>query len=564
MNKLCGRFGAVLLTSLLSACATLPAPPIELNLVALNDFHGNLEASKFVYTAAGSDKETTIQAGGIDNLAAALQAFRREDQDLLLVGAGDLVGASPAVSSMWSDEPSITAMSMLGMRFSSVGNHEFDLGRAELLRKQGGGCSPARSDKVCKLDPQFRGASFQYLAANVIDSASGKPLLPAFGIAQVKGVKLAFIGAVLKDADKLVLAAGIAGLRFTDEADAINLAVGQARAQGATVFVVLIHEGGRTDEAFDQPDCSRLQGPIVAIARRLDPAVKLIVSGHSHTGFQCKVDDRTITQAQMGGHVLSRIKLEIDAGSRALRSVQVRNVPVRQNEYPADPRAVSYLAEVKHRSEVALTRPIARVAVRNMGRKLNASGESALGSMVADAVLAATAGQGAQIGFMNPAGLRKDLDVGDDLVARFNQVQATLPFANTLVVIDLSGAELRNVLEQQWARANFDFDRNMLQVSRGFSYRWDPSRPPGQRVLPGSMMLNGAAIDDNKVYRVTANNFLAEGGDGFAQFAKAARKEDTGILDIDAFIAYLLAHEKLAVPAGLAAPEGRFERVGPK
>lgn len=552
----------LLTAAFLSACATRPPAPIELNLVALNDFHGNLEASKFVYTGAASGKETTIQAGGIDAIAAALQAFRREDKDLLFVGAGDLVGASPAVSSLWADEPSITALGMLGMRFSSVGNHEFDLGRAELLRKQAGGCDSPVPSKACKFDPQFRGASFRYLAANVIDSASGKPLLPAFAIEETKGVKVAYIGAVLKDADKLVLAAGIAGLAFTDEADAINKAVGEARAQGASVFVVLIHEGGRTEEAFDQPGCSKLQGPIVDIVRRLDPAVRLIVSGHSHTGFQCKVDQRDVTQAQMGGHVLTRIKLLIDPASRAVQSVAVRNVPVRQDEYPADPKAASYLAEVKRRSEAALARPIARVAVRHMGRKMNDSGESPLGSMAADAVLAATAAQGAQIGFMNPAGLRKDLDVGDDLVARFNQVQATLPFGNTLVVMDLSGAELKQLLEQQWQRPNFDPDRNMLQVSHGLRYRWDPALPPGRRVVEGSLTLNGAPVDAGKTYRVTANNFLAEGGDGFAQFAAARNKTDTRIVDIDAFIAWLVKHDQGAAPAGMAEPEGRFQRLG--
>jgi 5'-nucleotidase len=213
---------AVAFACALSGCAAtapgVPAAPIDINLVALNDFHGHLEASKFTYTSVHAPQGATITAGGIDNLAAALQAFRKEDKDLVLVGAGYLVGGSPAMSSMWADEPSIVALGMLGMRFSSVGNHEFDQGRAELLRKQTGGCALPLTAKACKLAPNFSGAPFTYLAANVIDRATGKPLLPAYTIEQVKGVKIAFIGAVLKDTPSVVLASGIAGLSFTDEA----------------------------------------------------------------------------------------------------------------------------------------------------------------------------------------------------------------------------------------------------------------------------------------------------------------------------------------------------------
>jgi 5'-nucleotidase len=546
----------------LSACApapTVPPAPIAINLVAPNDFHGHLEASKFVYTSARDGKETTISAGGIDNLAAALQAFRQEDKDLLLVGAGDLVGASPAMSSMWADEPSIVAMSMLGMRFSSVGNHEFDQGRVELLRKQHGGCQSALPAKACKLAPDFRGAKFSYLAANVIDSATGKPLLPAYSIEQVKGVNVAFIGAVLRDTASVVMASGIAGLAFTDEADAINHAVADSRAHGAGVFVVLIHEGGTTPEPFDQADCSQLKGPIVGIARRLDPAVRLVISGHTHKGFQCKVDGRTITQAQMGGHVLSRIRMSIDPSTGAVRDIAVRNVPVRQGEYPADPAVGAYLAAVKASSKAALARPVARVALRSTARKQNESGESPLGDLVADAVLEATRAQGAQIGFMNSAGLRSDFDVADNMVATFGQAQVVLPFSNTLVLMDMTGAQVRGLLEQQWQRADADADRAMLQVSRGLSYRWNEALPKGRRVV--AITLDGVPLDDAKTYRVVANNFLAEGGDGFPMFTKGANKVDTNIVDLDAFVALLAKNERAGVSAGLAAPAPRIQKI---
>ncbi len=546
---------------MLAGCASVPLAPIDINLVALNDFHGHLEASKFVYTSARDKRPATVTAGGIDNLAAALQAFRHEDRDLLLVGAGDLVGASPAMSSMWADEPSLVALGMLGLRLSAVGNHEFDQGRKELLRKQHGGCVSPLPAKACKLVPDFSGAPFGYLAANVIDSATGKPLLPAWSIQQVKGVKIAFIGAVLKDTASVVTASGIAGLSFIDEAPAINHAAGEARAQGATAFVLLIHQGGDTPEPFDQPDCSQLKGPIVGIARQLDPAIRLVISGHTHKGFQCKVDGRTITQAQMGGHVLSRIRLSIDPATGAVRDVAVRNVPVLAGQYPADPKVAAYLAQVRAQSRAALARPVARVAVRSVARKQNDAGESPLGDLVADAVVEATRAQGVQLGFMNLGGLRSDFDVGADLVATFGQAQAVLPFSNTLVVMDMTGAQLRALLEQQFQRSDPDEARAMLQVSRGLSYRWDNALPKGRKVVAGSIRVDGVPLDEAKTYRVVANNFLAEGADGFPQFASAANKNDTGIVDLDAFIGLLAKRARDGVAPALAAPAPRIVRV---
>ena len=557
---------ALALALALAGCATrAPAPaasaPIDINLVALNDFHGHLEASKFVYTSARDGKEATISAGGVDNLAAALQAFRKEDKDLLLVGAGDLVGASPAMSSMWADEPSIVALGMLGLRISSLGNHEFDQGRKELLRKQNGGCDSALPAKACKLAPDFSGAPYTYLAANVIDSATGKPLLPAYSIQQVKGVKIAFIGAVLKDTASVVMASGIAGLTFVDEASAINQALVEARGQGASAFVVLIHQGGDTPEPFDQPDCSKLKGPIVGIAQRLDPAIRLVISGHTHKGFQCKVDGRTITQAQMGGHVLSRIKLSIDPATGVVRDVVVRNVPVVPGQYPADPKVAAYLESVKAQSKAALARPVARVAARSTVRKQNDAGESPLGDMIADAVVEATRAQGVQVGFMNVGGMRSDFDVGDNLTATFGQAQVVLPFSNTLVVMDMTGAQLRGLLEQQFQRPHSDEGRAMLQVSSGLRYRWNDALPKGRKVVAGSIRIDGVPLDEAKTYRVVANNFLAEGADGFPMFAQAANKVDTNIVDLDAFIALLVKRERNGLSAGMAAPAPRIERV---
>jgi len=551
----------------LSACSNLaPVPlaarsgPIEVNLVALNDFHGNLDRSKFTYTSVGDSASKTVDAGGIDTLSGALSAWRREDAQLIFVGNGDLIGASPAMSSLWADEPSIVAMNMLGMKASSVGNHEFDQGKVELLRQQRGGCESARADKACKFAPDFSGARYQYLSANVIDTQTGKPLLPAYQIEEAHGVKVGLIGAVLQDTAAVVTAAGIVGLKFGDEADAINATLPALRAQGVGVFVVLLHQGGETEEAVDQADCSKLKGPVVDIAKRLDPAIQVVISGHSHKGYLCRVDGRLVTQAEMGGHMLTRIKLKVDPVKNVVLSTEAQNVVMLPGTYAPDPVVAAYLATVKERSLQALSRPVAAITVPVVGRETKGSGESPLGDMVADSTLFGTRAAGAQIGLMNNGGIRKDLEAGADLMTNVGQNQAVLPFGNTLTIVSLSGAQIRALLEQQWLDADAE-DGNLLQVSEGFSYRWDSTRPQGQRVLPGSIMLNGVPLDDNQQYRVAANNFLAGGGDRFSVLADGTRRLDTGVRDIDAFSDYLIDRARSGKPAGSTTAAGRIVRV---
>ncbi|WP_317201828.1 bifunctional metallophosphatase/5'-nucleotidase [Janthinobacterium sp.] len=554
------RLAAAALALLMAGCASRGGAPVDINLVALNDLHGNLESSKFTYTSVLDRTPHTIQAGGLDTVAAALQAWRLEDKDLLLVGAGDLVGASPALSSMWADEPSIAALNLLGMRATSVGNHEFDQGRAELLRQQNGGCASPRPEKACKYAPAYDGARFSYLAANVLDKATGRPFMPAYRIETAHGIKVGFIGAVLKDTASVVLASGIAGLEFVDEAEAINRVLPELREQGVGVFVVLIHQGGHSEDLFDQPDCQHLKGPIVDVVRRLDPAISVVVSGHSHTGYTCRVDGRLVTQADMGGHVLSRIQLRVDRLSNSVRETSARNIVMTQGTYPEHAAMSDYLDAVRQRGAALLAQPVARLAVATVTRKRSAAGESALGDLVADTALAAGRAAGAQIAFMNNGGIRQDLEAGADLVSTTGQALMVLPFANSLLVMSLSGAQIRALLEQQWVADKAEA-RGLLQVSDGFNYRWDASQPQGRRVLPTSVRLHGAPLDDARLYRVVVNNFLAEGGDSFPMFALGTQRVDTHIRDSDALLDYLRQRDRAGAPAGSAAPAGRIQIV---
>jgi 5'-nucleotidase len=552
------RTAALAAALALAGCAA-PArhAAIDIDLVAINDFHGNLEPSKYTFTPAGSDKKQTIQAGGIDVLGGALAAFRREDKDLLFVAAGDLVGASPALSSMWADEPSIEAMNMMGLTASSLGNHEFDQGSKELLRQQHGGCDSPRPGKACQLSKDFRGAGFSYLATNVVDAATGKNLVPGWRIVDVKGVKVGLVGAVLKDTPSVAVASAIKGLSFLDEAESINKVLPAMRAQGAQVFVVLIHEGGHTGEAFDKTYCDGLEGPIVGIVKKLDPAIRLVITGHSHKGYLCKVDGRVVTQADAMGHLLSRIRMKVDPVSGKVEDIGVRNVVMAPGAFTPDPKLAAYLRDVRARSTAELARPVARVGAAGFARKENEAGESPLGDLIADAVAAATRGQGVQVGFMNPGGIRKDLEAGADGVVSFGQAQAVLPFGNTLVVLDLTGAQLRAVLEQQWDRQG---ERYMLQVSRSLSYAWDSTRPVGQRLVPGSLKVDGKPVNDAQTYRIVANNFLADGGDFFPALARGSNRLDTGMRDLDALIGYLKQNAGTGA-AAMAAPQPRINKL---
>jgi len=545
------------LAALVSGCAVFqPATGnVEINLVAINDLHGNLEATRF-----GQGK-----AGGIDTIAAALKDWRKEDPNLLLVGAGDMIGASPAMSAMWADEPTINALNLLGLRATSVGNHEFDQGRIELLRQAKGGCASPRPDKACKYAPVYEGAKFRYLAANVIETRSNSPILPAYTIEEVKGVKIAFIGAVLKDLPDLVAAAGIAGIQVTDEAQAISKLLPKLREEGATVFVVLIHQGGKSATANaganDGEYCNDLQGDIVNVVKNLDPAIRLVVSGHSHKAYLCKVDGRVVTQAETAGHMLSRIRLMVDKQTGVLADVSARNIVMEPERYGSEPMAREFVAALRERSQAALTRPVATLGSSMIAKPLmEGTEESALGQVVADATLFTGRAWGAQIAFMNTGGVRTSLETKSGNVATLGDVQAVLPFGNELVVMNLTGAQIRALLEEQWMGSQAD-KRGFLQVSEGFTYQYDTRKPVGERILPDSVLLNGVRIEDTSSYRVAANAFIAAGGDGFSTFKQGSNRVQTGVRDADSLAQYLVRRENDRRPVGQVAATQRFMHV---
>ncbi|HEY6086624.1 MAG TPA: bifunctional metallophosphatase/5'-nucleotidase [Burkholderiaceae bacterium] len=518
----------------LGACTSTPpraTQPVSVKVLAINDFHGNLRPPRGgirIKDPADASKTIDVPAGGSEHLATAVAQLRAKNPNHIFVAAGDLIGATPLLSALFRDEPSIDSMSLMGLEVTAVGNHEFDHGTAELLRMQKGGCHPTDG---CKGPQSFKGASFKYLAASTVDTRTGQTIFPSYHVKRFEGIPVAFIGLTLKGTPQIVVPSGVAGLRFDDEVETVNKLVPELRAQGIEAIVVLIHEGGIPTGDYNQ--CPGVSGPIVDIVRKFDKAVDVVVSGHTHRAYNCVIDGRLVTSADKYGTVVSEIDLVLDPKSGDVTSARAENLIVRTDRFAKD-AAQTRLIEAHEQLAAPLAKRIIGRISAPLTRDENPAGESAVGQVVADAHLAATraaADGGAQIALMNPGGLRANLSPSAEGAVRYEDLFAVQPFYNNLVTITLTGAQLQQLLEQQWLNQTRP---RILQVSRGFGYTWDNSRQVGQRVVPGSVTLDGKPIDPSASYRVAVNSFLAEGGDNFGVF-KQGRDLRTGMMDVDAF-----------------------------
>ena len=545
--------------ALLSGCATFPraavpvaSAPVEVQILGINDFHGNLEPPRSTIDVTLSDGSVVkVPAGGVAYLAGAAKALREGQKRSVTVSAGDMIGASPLVSALFLDEPSIAAMNLVGVEYNAVGNHEFDKGSAELLRMQSGGCAKHTPRTPCRVE-HFEGARFAFLAANVVRQDK-MTLFPGTGIKDFGDVQIGFIGMTLKETATLVTPAGVAGLTFTDESTAANAAVPALKAAGADAIVLLIHQGARTKGGYNEKRCPGLDGDILPILDRLDPAIGVVVSGHTHAAYICERPRAgggapiLLTSAGRYGTLITDLRLMVDP-IRGLLSHRADNVIVHGegvgevavsaavSRVAADPATAALVKRY-----VAAARPeAARVVGRLSGvalRKADEDRESGAGNLVADAQLAAARGAGAQIAFINSGGVRTDLTPAADGSVTFGDLFAMQPFGNNIVVKTLTGAQLKALLEQQFASGtNSVAQPNMLLPSKGFAFEYDLSRPNGQRVV--RLALNGRAIDPAASYRVAVNNFLASGGDNFTMFASGTDAVDAGS-DVDALEAFL-------------------------
>ncbi|MFF0748298.1 bifunctional metallophosphatase/5'-nucleotidase [Streptomyces sp. NPDC004267] len=549
---------------------------VDVQLLSFNDLHGNLEppaGSSGQVTRVKPDGTTEkIDAGGVEYLATHLRQAREGNRYSITAAAGDLIGASPLLSGLFHDEPTIQAMNDLDLDVTSVGNHEFDEGARELARMQNGGCHPTAG--CFTKDQKFDGADFPYLAANVTDEKTGRPILDPTFVWEKDGVRIGFIGVTLKGTPNVVTAEGVKGLKFGDEVETINKYTKILERQGVKSIVALIHEGGMPASSAYNYNCDGdgdgegegVSGAIVDIAKNIDPQVDALVTGHTHQAYVCTIPDpagrpRLVTSASSFGKLYTDTTLTYDRRTKDIVRTAVASANhVVSRDVPKAEDMSQLIAGWKELAAPVANRPQGYIAADINGRGSTAY-EKPLGDVIADAQLEGLAPAdkgGAQLALMNPGGIRADLvyqqsGAEGDGVVTYGESFTVQPFTNMMNVVDLSGANLITALKQQVSGSNLNSVK-ILQVSKGLTYTLDMTKSGADRVVDGTIKLNGAPIDPAKTYRVAMNEFLAGGGDGFGALATGTNKL-VGASDLDVFNAYLSAHSSAAAPLQVPAAD---------
>ena len=548
------RLSAALAALALAGCAAQVAPPapapvasqapVEVQILAFNDFHGNLQVPDPVEVTEPDGTKHKIVTGGVAHLAAALAGLRAGHANTITVSAGDTIGASPLISANYLDEPTIEAMNQLGLELNSVGNHEFDRGSDELKRMQAGGCAKYTRRTPCAVEP-FGGAKFRYLAANVVQ-ADGSTIFPATALKTFQTsagpITIGFIGETLKGTGSIVTPSGVKGLTFKDEADTANALVPQLKAAGADAIVLLIHQGGRTRQFTTGEGCDGLTGDIIPILARLTPAITTVISGHTHWAYVCRGTPQVgpkplLTSAGKYGYFVTDLRLQFDPVTHRLIGQDAHNVVVGNGERGTD-RAEEALVD-RYAAAVA---PIGKRIIGRLTAPAPTDAddfESPAADLIADSMLAATRSPqagGAQLALVNGTGVRVSLPAGD---IRYADAFRMMPFGNNLVVMTLTGEQLKTVLEQQY--------RNDLKTkgtkpaglvtSAGFTYTVDMSKPAGGRV--SDLRLNGQPGAPGRPSRVVRSKLLPSGGDRRTRMTQGSDVTDRNIIDIDALVAWI-------------------------
>ncbi|MEU8482194.1 bifunctional metallophosphatase/5'-nucleotidase [Streptomyces sp. NPDC048641] len=539
---------------------------VDVQLLSFNDFHGNLEPP------AGSSGQVTenlpdgttrkVDAGGVEYLATSLRTARKSHPYSVTAAAGDLIGASPLLSGLFHDEPTVEAMNKLDLDVTSVGNHEFDEGATELARMQNGGCHP--KDGCFEDGKKFKGADYPYLAANVTNEKTGKPILAPYWVWKHNGVKIGFIGVTLEGTPDIVSAEGVKGLKFHDEIETVNKYAKILDKQGVKSIVTLIHEGGVPASGSYNYDCDSpsggagISGPIVDIAKGISPKVDALVTGHTHNAYVCTIPDpsgkpRMVTSASSYGKLYTDTTLTYDRRTKDIvrTSVKSANHVVSRTQ----PKAADMTALIGRWNKMAApvaSRPVGYISADIPGRGAT-SPEAPLGDLIADAQLAhaKTLDPKTSLALMNPGGVRSDLvykasgSEGDGVVT-YGEGFTVQPFSNTVNLADLTGAQVIAALQQQVSGSN-EASPKILQPSAGLTYTLDMTKTGAARVVVDSIKLNGAAIDPAATYRVAMNSFLAGGGDGFAALGQG-KNPLVGDDDLKALNDYLTANSSATSP----------------
>ena len=555
---------AVLVITAASCAQRQPAAgTVDIQLLAFNDFHGAIEPP-----AGSNGRIGQTPAGGAEYFATHLRALVNLNANTAIVSAGDNIGATPLLSGMFHDEPTIEALNRAGLLLSAVGNHELDEGWDELYRMQKGGCHPVDG---CQDKTPFAGATFQFLAANLMldpaaadpevlkrsgltDRRGSQPLLPAYTIRTFNGVRVGFIGLTLRGVGSLVPPAAMKGITPVREADAANEAVRALTSQGVHAIVVLIHEGGlqRTEGGQEDPNaCEGFQGPIVDIANAMSPDIDVIVSGHTHRAYVCTLGTKLVTSAASLSRLITDIDLQVDRRTGRVVAKSARNLTVTREVVP-DSGVTALLEHYRPFAATVVTRPVGKAA-GPIASQRNAAGESALGDVIADGMLEAARAVAGRVdaAFTNSGGIRSDLvPSGPSGTITYGDVFNVLPFGNIVIVKTITGDAIVRLLEQQFVGT-----QRILQVSKGFTYEWDRSKPDGNRVNRASIQIDGKPLLLTERYRVASVDFVWNGGDQFTVATEGSDPTAVGT-DADIFVTYLGKHS----PVG-PGPQDRIRLV---
>lgn len=521
---------------------------VQLQVLSINDFHGNIATTSSAFGGVGR----------ADYLAANMRAAEAGVTNSIIVSAGDLIGASPLISALFHDEPTIEAMNLIGLDINGVGNHEFDEGPLELLRMANGGTHPVDGDRD---GDGFGGADFEFLAANVVVTATGKTVFPAYTVKEYQGIEVAFIGMTLEGTPSIVTPSGVAGLTFVDEVDTVNALIPKLQQAGIEAIVVLMHQGGFASEGGGDGDgCGTLSGPLNDIVLGLDSAVDLVIGGHNNQRFACMdVGGKAVTMAYQSGRMFTDIDVTLN---RITKDMTVQTIDNKENFQDGVTAAADLTALIDKYD--LLSAPLANAVIGDVTDDItaeeNLAGESALGDVIADAQLAATSSAGtgnAVVAFMNPGGIRADLTftasgTEADGEVTYGEAFTTQPFGNSLVTMTLTGTQIDTLLEQQWVGQT---SPRILQVSDGFTYTWDFAQADGSKVDIASIAIGGTPIVATDTYRVTVNSFLADGGDNFAVLVDGTDRLG-GEVDLDALVTYFGDNTPVA-----PGPQNRITRL---
>ncbi|OUM04400.1 bifunctional metallophosphatase/5'-nucleotidase [Variovorax sp. JS1663] len=609
--------------------------PIKIKIVGFNDYHGNLQSPGTFGVNTLVPAANRPAVGGAEYLAAYVARMKAQNPNTVVVGAGDFIGATPLISALFFDEPSVETLNRIGVDFNAVGNHEFDKGAAELKRLQNGGCKltdGVPDPNSCKglgsnAPGTFDGARFKWLSANVVETATGRTLLPAYGIKSFQGAKIAFIGMTLRGTPSVVTPTGVAGLEFRDEADTVNALVPRLRAQGVKTIIVLVHQGGfqSSPNVGDINGCDGnlknadgSESDIAKIVARLHDEVDLVISGHTHAAYNCSantVDVKSVngaaastprptglpnregrlvpvTSASAFGRVLTEVDLQLDPRSHKVLAVRPTNRLVDRTDAAIN-QAIATDPGVKNIVDgySALVSPLANEVIGTIAVPLpnsaNAAGEMPAGSLIADAQLQATqpaALGGAVMAFMNAGGVRNPgfafAGASYPYNVTYGNAFTVQPFGNSLVTMTLTAVQLKNLLEQQFVGCQGQTQQRILQVSNGLKYSWRASAAPCAKIVdvvltptdvgvtppvatgaPETIVANGVVQNPAKTYRVTVNNFIATGGDGFTVLVGGTNVLG-GAQDIDALTAYFNAgYKSPKLPYDPALPALAIPRI---